>query len=81
MWIESPKKDEIFNTAAEMTDAGQRQEYLDEACGDDHQLREEIEDLLEQDLKVGSFLELPPTARGRRLSQAANSVLDSSTPS
>jgi serine/threonine protein kinase len=49
-------KDEIFNAAAELTDNAKRQVFLNEVCGDDPLLREEIGDLLKRDLEAGSFL-------------------------
>jgi serine/threonine protein kinase len=60
MSADRPNKDKIFNAAAELVDAGERQAYLDDVCADDRQLREEIEDLLERDREAGSFLESPP---------------------
>ena len=60
MTAERPGKDEIFNAAAELADAGERAAFLDEMCADDPQLREEIEDLLQRDLGAASFLESPP---------------------
>ncbi len=60
MNAEHPNKDEIFNTAAELVNAAERQLYLDEVCEGDPLLRSEIEDLLELDRKAGNFLESPP---------------------
>ena len=52
-------KEQIFNSAAELADASQRAAYLEQACGDDAQLRAEIEDLLRHDVDAGSFLAQP----------------------
>jgi len=62
-------KDEIFNAAAELSDADERAAFLDEVCADDPQLREEIEDLLQRDLGAASFLESPPPGLGATVDQ------------
>lgn len=51
-----PDKDDIFNAAAELLDPVERAAFLADACGDDSQLRAEIEDLLDHDQMAGSFL-------------------------
>ncbi len=56
-----PSKDRIFETVVEMADAELRARKLDELCGNDSQLKDEILDLLSRDEKMGSFLEAPPT--------------------
>ena len=38
----------------------ERSAYLDEVCGDDSHLRQEVESLLQMEDKVGDFLEVPP---------------------
>ena len=55
-----PRKDQIFNIAAEIADPDLRAAYLGEACGDDTSLREQIERLLKHDQEDASFLESPP---------------------
>jgi len=50
----------IFLTALEKTDPDQRRQYLDEACGDDEALREQVEQLLAAHQDADSFLENPP---------------------
>lgn len=55
-------KDQIFSNAAEMQDPAQRAAYLQEVCGDDVNLRAEIEALLEHDQGADSFLDGPPSA-------------------
>ena len=47
MNAKQPDNGQIFNAAAELQDPAERAAYLDEACGDDLQLRAEIEELLE----------------------------------
>ena len=53
---------EIFDHALTISDARQRAEYLQQACGQDESLREHIEGLLEAHAKLGGFLEKPPLA-------------------
>jgi serine/threonine protein kinase/tetratricopeptide (TPR) repeat protein len=50
---------EIFDAALAIADLAQRAAYLDRACGDDAQLREHVEGLLEIQGILGSFLESP----------------------
>ena len=52
---------EIFSAALEVEMLDARNEYLDQACGDNADLRERIEALLRSAGKVGSFLESPAT--------------------
>jgi Tol biopolymer transport system component/predicted Ser/Thr protein kinase len=54
-WSEIEK---IYHTARER-DASARASFLDEACGADAALRREVETLLYQDAKSGSFLDQP----------------------
>ena len=54
-------KDEIFNTAAELHDAGEQQDFLDQSCGSNLQLRDEIVALLHHDNASDSFLSKPPS--------------------
>ena len=51
---------EIFIAALQKTDAAERRAYLDEACGTDVALRQQVESLLQIHEEAGSFLE-PPT--------------------
>jgi serine/threonine protein kinase/tetratricopeptide (TPR) repeat protein len=55
----SEKAKEIFLNATEKTLPAQRQAYLDAACGDDAELRREVEDLLSHHEQLGSFLRAP----------------------
>lgn len=50
----------IFLAALEKTDPDQRRQYLDEACGNDEALREQVEQLLTAHQDADSFLENPP---------------------
>jgi serine/threonine protein kinase/tetratricopeptide (TPR) repeat protein len=49
----------IFDTAVELESPAERAAYLEQACGQDAQLREEVEQLLQHDRAAGSFLESP----------------------
>jgi serine/threonine protein kinase len=74
MSAHTPDQERIFNAAAELTDPNERAAFLDAACGDNPQLRAEIEDLLQHDHEAGSFLNaaaspamtqaFPPSAEG-----------------
>lgn len=46
---------EILSAAIEIQSAGERRKYLDEACGGDSVLRDEIEALVQAHLQAGSF--------------------------
>src|SRR6266542_4647908 len=49
----------IFDAAVELETPVQRAAYLDAACGTDQQLRAEVEQLLQHNDAVGSFLDTP----------------------
>jgi serine/threonine protein kinase len=51
----------LFLAALERSDPAERAKFLDEACGDDLELRRRVEKLLEDDEEAGHFLE-PPSA-------------------
>ena len=55
----STTKTEIFDAVAEISDPVRREEKLEELCGDDLTLKSEVEQLLEHDQQVGSFLQRP----------------------
>jgi serine/threonine protein kinase len=55
-----PNKSQIFSDAADLEDPAERAAYLDKACGEDQQLRAEVEELLEHDEQTGSFLKASP---------------------
>jgi serine/threonine protein kinase/WD40 repeat protein len=50
---------EIFLTALEIAAPGARQAFLDSACGGDAALQRQIEELLEHQAALGSFLQTP----------------------
>ncbi len=49
---------EIFEAASDL-DASQRQELVEERCGDDHELRAEVERLLAADADLHAALRTP----------------------
>ena len=53
---------EIFADALEKANAAERAAYLAQACGNDVQLRQGVEALLQAYEKAGAFLEQPPAA-------------------
>ncbi len=59
---------EIFADALEKADAAERTSYLSQACGEDAQLRQHVEALLQAHQKAGAFLEEPaPPPPGIRI--------------
>ena len=59
---------EIFADALEKADAAERAAYLSQACGEDAQLRQHVEALLQAHQKAGAFLEEPaPPPPGKRI--------------
>ena len=52
------KVEQIYHSALER-EPGQRAKFLNEACGGDDSLRQEVESLLAQEGTTGSFLEAP----------------------
>ena len=68
----------IFSAALQQPAAGLGS-FLDESCGNDEELRAEVNRLLIEHLKVGDFLEKPLSLRdelGGRLSSAVANVAD-----
>src|SRR4051794_832076 len=51
--------EEIFFAALERQSSGTRAAYLDEACGQDTDLRRRVECLLAAEPRIGDFLESP----------------------
>ena len=49
--------DAILMAALEISSETERSEYLSQACGDDSQLRREVEELIEADQSAGAFLQ------------------------
>jgi eukaryotic-like serine/threonine-protein kinase len=56
---------ELFLGALEKTDPRERAAFLEAMCGQDHALRQRLEDLLRDRETVGSFLEKPALADAR----------------
>jgi serine/threonine protein kinase/tetratricopeptide (TPR) repeat protein len=54
---------EIFSAALELQAPEQRARYLDEACGDNRELRRRIDELLGSHADVGSFMSAPASER------------------
>ena len=52
----------IFLTALDIADPAKRTAYLDQACGDDSDLRTQVESLLSSHQQSSQFLETPATA-------------------
>jgi hypothetical protein len=51
---------EIFCEAIQKPTAAERRIYLDQACGNDSEMRSRIEKLLAEQSGLGSFMEYPP---------------------
>jgi serine/threonine protein kinase/tetratricopeptide (TPR) repeat protein len=51
---------EIFLAAVEKPDPAERNAYLHETCGQDEELRRQVDALLGKHAQAGSFLEIPP---------------------
>jgi hypothetical protein len=58
---------EIFMTALDQESPDARNRYLDEACGDDRELRRRVDALLQSYTDSGSFLERPVLADEKTL--------------
>lgn len=52
-----PREKAVFCEALEITDPVQRREFLDRACGTDHELREAVEKLLALSARAGDFFQ------------------------
>jgi hypothetical protein len=59
MLMDPAQLDELFVAALAETAPGARAAYLDQACGDNSELRERLEALLAAHDAAGSFLKLP----------------------
>src|SRR5262245_59284332 len=59
MGVHQDEAARIFDAAVELRTPGERAAYLDAVCGQDPQLRAEVEELLQHDDAAGSFLDLP----------------------
>ncbi len=69
MSAEQSDVEQIFNTAAEIEDAGERAAYLDDACGSNQRLRTEIDALLEHDRAADSLLDKSAPGLGATIDQ------------
>mgnify|MGYP006971754083 CR=1 FL=1 len=54
--------DIILCEAVEIESAAVRNDFLDEACGEDRELRSRLDKLISDHFKAGDFLERPPVA-------------------
>ena len=59
---DKPQKDQIFDAVIQIEDPIQRAKKLEDLCGNDALLKDEILDLVARDAQMESFLEKPPTA-------------------
>ena len=55
----TPNLDSLFEAAAKIESADQRAAYLDESCGDNLELRKQVEQLLQSDQQASNFLANP----------------------
>jgi hypothetical protein len=55
----NPRANELFLEAIEIQSAQRRQDFLEEKCGADAELRADVESLVAANRDVGSFLEEP----------------------
>src|SRR5713226_1064045 len=67
MSVHKDKVAKIFDAAAELETPAQRAAFLDAACGQDRQLRAEVEELLRHDDAAGSFLSQATNSRAAGL--------------
>ncbi len=58
---------DIFLGALERSEPAERTAFLGAACGDDHALRQRVEELLREQEQVGSFLEKPALSGGTEI--------------
>ena len=57
---DQPNLDSLFEAAVEIESGKKRAVFLDKSCGDDLELRKQVEQLLKSDEHAGSFLDKPP---------------------
>ena len=57
---QKPNLDSLFEAAVEIETAKERAQFLDKSCGEDLELREQLERLLQSHEQAGSFLDKPP---------------------
>jgi hypothetical protein len=68
------RAEELFHTALERSPEARRA-FLDRACGEDTELRRQVETLLLQDEQAGSFLEKPALADATVMPGARGSLV------
>ncbi|HVC95333.1 MAG TPA: serine/threonine-protein kinase, partial [Pirellulales bacterium] len=66
---EKPGVDAIFCAAIEIESADQRQSYLHQACGEDLELRRQVDRLLQAHFRGGSIVDSPAHAMGATIDQ------------
>src|SRR5437667_11505072 len=54
-----PSEEELFEAALQLADPAERATYLQQACGDDLQLRQRVESLLAAHQEAGTFIDEP----------------------
>jgi WD40 repeat protein/serine/threonine protein kinase/tetratricopeptide (TPR) repeat protein len=70
--VDEPKSnlDSLFEAAVEIKSAKERAEFLDKSCGEDRELRSQLERLLLSHEQAGSFLEKRPAELGATIAQS-----------
>ncbi len=56
----SDKIESILTDALEIASDAERRQFVERACGEDAELRRQVEELIENHFRAGSFLESPP---------------------
>src|SRR3954447_16756275 len=70
----NPKTESLFAAALALESPEERANYLDQACGPDHQLRAQVEELLAAYPKVERFLESPAREPVATVDESARSA-------
>lgn len=66
---------DIFSEALELTEPRARQDFLDQACAGQPELRQRIEGLLKNSAQASQFLETPPIAVGPTVDQPPSEAI------
>jgi len=66
---------DVFSQALDLTDPSARQNFLDQACGGQPELRQRIEDLIRNAAQASQFLENPPSAIGPTVDQPSSEAI------
>jgi serine/threonine protein kinase/tetratricopeptide (TPR) repeat protein len=61
--VNTPSRDSIFCGAVEIQSPSERAAFIERACGDDTELRQEVHKLVEAHFHAGNFLEQPADPR------------------